>query len=124
MDAACLTPSGAEGPATPGAGGSGAAGSPGAELAARPAGPAVRPGLAGPAVPKGPPAGRPGRPGARAAKPPDSGLCGLALFDKPAGVSTFSLVKDARRILSVRKAGHVGTLDPMATGLAGVLVGP
>jgi tRNA pseudouridine55 synthase len=45
-------------------------------------------------------------------------------MDKPAGVTTFSLVAEARRLLGIRKAGHVGTLDPLATGLAGVLAGP
>ncbi|MDR2612513.1 MAG: tRNA pseudouridine(55) synthase TruB [Deltaproteobacteria bacterium] len=58
--------------------------------------------------------------GARSGKGP----CGLVLFDKPRGVTTFSLVREARKALGIRQAGHVGTLDPLATGLAGVLVGP
>ena len=39
------------------------------------------------------------------------------LVDKPAGVTSFDVVRAVRRILRVRKVGHAGTLDPMATGL-------
>ncbi|MDZ7773810.1 MAG: tRNA pseudouridine(55) synthase TruB [Balneolaceae bacterium] len=39
------------------------------------------------------------------------------LVDKPAGWSSFEVVKLLRRCLDMRKIGHAGTLDPMATGL-------
>src|SRR5215217_9507677 len=44
-------------------------------------------------------------------------LPGLLLVDKPAGMTSHDVVARARRALSVRKVGHAGTLDPMATGL-------
>lgn len=41
----------------------------------------------------------------------------LLLVDKPGGMTSHDVVARARRALSVRKVGHAGTLDPMATGL-------
>src|SRR5829696_7692864 len=48
---------------------------------------------------------------------------GLLLVDKPAGMTSHDVVAVARRVLSVRKVGHAGTLDPMATGLLVLGVG-
>ena len=45
--------------------------------------------------------------------PPD----GLLLIDKPAGITSHDAVAMVRRALRIRKVGHAGTLDPMATGL-------
>ena len=42
---------------------------------------------------------------------------GLLLVDKAGGMTSHDVVARARRVLSVRKVGHAGTLDPMATGL-------
>jgi tRNA pseudouridine55 synthase len=42
---------------------------------------------------------------------------GLLLVDKAPGMTSHDVVARARRVLSVRKVGHAGTLDPMATGL-------
>lgn len=42
---------------------------------------------------------------------------GILLIDKPAGVTSFEVVRRARRALKIRKIGHLGTLDPFATGL-------
>jgi tRNA pseudouridine55 synthase len=42
---------------------------------------------------------------------------GILLIDKPEGVTSFEVVRRARRALKVRKIGHLGTLDPFATGL-------
>ncbi len=39
------------------------------------------------------------------------------LIDKPAGWTSFDVVAKVRGITRIRKAGHAGTLDPMATGL-------
>ena len=46
---------------------------------------------------------------------------GLILLDKPAGITSFSAVNRVRRILNSKKAGHTGTLDPMATGVLVIL---
>ncbi|MBI5273710.1 MAG: tRNA pseudouridine(55) synthase TruB [Chlamydiales bacterium] len=48
---------------------------------------------------------------------------GILLLDKPEGISSFFLVKVLRKITSVKKIGHAGTLDPFATGLMIMLVG-
>lgn len=45
------------------------------------------------------------------------------LIDKPSGWSSFDVVKKIRNILRIKKVGHAGTLDPMATGLLVVLIG-
>ena len=45
------------------------------------------------------------------------------LVDKPPGVTSFGVVKKVRWAVGVKKVGHAGTLDPMATGLLIVLVG-
>ncbi|MFP4207087.1 MAG: tRNA pseudouridine(55) synthase TruB [Wenzhouxiangella sp.] len=43
--------------------------------------------------------------------------CGILLLDKPAGMTSNAALGRARRALGIRKAGHTGTLDPMASGL-------
>ncbi|MDR3113301.1 MAG: tRNA pseudouridine(55) synthase TruB [Endomicrobium sp.] len=50
-------------------------------------------------------------------------LQGLLLFDKPAGITSFTAVHQIKKILNVKKAGHCGTLDPAATGLLLILTG-
>lgn len=50
-------------------------------------------------------------------------LSGVVIIDKPEGVSSFDVVARVRRALGVKKAGHTGTLDPLATGVLPVLVG-
>jgi tRNA pseudouridine55 synthase len=42
---------------------------------------------------------------------------GVIVIDKPAGPSSFGVVKIARRLLQIKKIGHLGTLDPLATGV-------
>jgi tRNA pseudouridine55 synthase len=42
---------------------------------------------------------------------------GLAIVDKPAGMTSHDVVGRMRRITRTRKVGHAGTLDPMATGV-------
>lgn len=44
-------------------------------------------------------------------------LDGVLLLDKPAGMTSNAALQSARRLLNAAKAGHTGTLDPMATGL-------
>ncbi|HUX04587.1 MAG TPA: tRNA pseudouridine(55) synthase TruB [Acidimicrobiales bacterium] len=49
---------------------------------------------------------------------------GLLLIDKPAGVTSHDVVARVRHELHQKKVGHAGTLDPMATGLLILAVGP
>ncbi len=54
---------------------------------------------------------------------PDLSLSGLLLIDKPKGPTSHHMVDAVRRALGGARVGHVGTLDPMATGLLVMLVG-
>lgn len=47
----------------------------------------------------------------------------LVLVDKPAGVTSFDVVRRVGRALGTRRVGHGGTLDPFATGLLVILSG-
>lgn len=49
---------------------------------------------------------------------------GLLLIDKPQGVTSHDVVGHVRRVLNEQRVGHAGTLDPMATGLLILGVGP
>jgi len=49
---------------------------------------------------------------------------GILLFDKPKGITSHDAVDLLRRRLNFKKIGHTGTLDPMATGLLVMLLGP
>ena len=48
---------------------------------------------------------------------------GLLLVDKPAGRTSHDVVDHVRRACHVRRVGHAGTLDPMATGLLPLVLG-
>ncbi|MDD3064990.1 MAG: tRNA pseudouridine(55) synthase TruB [Endomicrobiaceae bacterium] len=48
---------------------------------------------------------------------------GLLLVNKPSGITSFKLVNLIKKKLQVKKAGHCGTLDPLASGLMLVLIG-
>ncbi|MDR2165625.1 MAG: tRNA pseudouridine(55) synthase TruB [Zoogloeaceae bacterium] len=48
---------------------------------------------------------------------------GVLLLDKPAGMTSNAALQKARRLFSAAKAGHTGTLDPMATGLLPICFG-
>ena len=48
---------------------------------------------------------------------------GILCVDKPPEMTSFLCCSVARRLLGVKKAGHAGTLDPMATGVLPVLTG-
>lgn len=48
---------------------------------------------------------------------------GLLLVDKPLGITSFDVIRRLRRQTGVRKIGHAGTLDPLATGLMLMLFG-
>lgn len=51
-------------------------------------------------------------------------LSGILALDKPAGLTSHDVVNRVRHITGERRVGHTGTLDPAATGLLVVLVGP
>jgi len=53
----------------------------------------------------------------------ESGICGVLVMDKSAGVTSHDVVAQVRRILGIRQVGHFGTLDPFATGVLPVSVG-
>ena len=48
---------------------------------------------------------------------------GVVLLDKPAGMSSQGAVTAVKRAFHAEKAGHTGTLDPMATGLLPICLG-
>ncbi|MGY6553984.1 MAG: tRNA pseudouridine(55) synthase TruB [Wenzhouxiangella sp.] len=48
---------------------------------------------------------------------------GILLLDKPLGLSSNAALGVAKRVLGIRKAGHTGTLDPMASGLLALCFG-
>ena len=48
---------------------------------------------------------------------------GLVLLDKPEGITSFRCLGRIKRVLGTRRVGHVGTLDPFASGLLGVVTG-
>ena len=48
---------------------------------------------------------------------------GVIIIDKGEGITSFGAVGAVRRLLGEKKAGHTGTLDPLATGVLPVLVG-
>ena len=50
-------------------------------------------------------------------------MTGIICLDKPCDMTSFTAVKKASRILGVKKAGHTGTLDPMATGVLVIMLG-
>src|SRR5439155_20295001 len=53
----------------------------------------------------------------------NSELDGVLLVDKAEGPTSHDVVSLARRALGVRRIGHAGTLDPMATGLLVLMIG-
>ncbi len=48
---------------------------------------------------------------------------GILLVDKPQGITSHDVVAKMRRVFHIKKVGHAGTLDPMATGLLLILIG-
>ena len=48
---------------------------------------------------------------------------GILVMDKPEGFTSFDVVAKLRGILHIKKIGHTGTLDPLATGVLVVCVG-
>lgn len=50
-------------------------------------------------------------------------ISGFLLFDKPQGITSHDVVDVVRDKFKIRRVGHSGTLDPMATGLLIILIG-
>ena len=48
---------------------------------------------------------------------------GIIIINKPQGFTSQDVVSKVKKILNVKKAGHTGTLDPLATGVLPVLLG-
>jgi len=56
-------------------------------------------------------------------KPVYRDVSGILLLDKPPGLSSNQSLQKARRVFEARKAGHTGSLDPLATGLLPICFG-
>ncbi|QSQ19223.1 tRNA pseudouridine(55) synthase TruB [Pyxidicoccus parkwayensis] len=48
---------------------------------------------------------------------------GVLVIDKPSGPTSFDVVRQVRSLLKLKKVGHTGTLDPMATGVLPLCLG-
>ena len=48
---------------------------------------------------------------------------GVLVIDKPRGPTSHDVVARVRRALGVKRVGHTGTLDPLATGVLPLVVG-
>ncbi len=48
---------------------------------------------------------------------------GLIIVDKPIGKTSFDMVHEIRKKYNIQKVGHIGTLDPLATGVLPILIG-
>lgn len=53
-----------------------------------------------------------------------TGISGVLVVDKPAGMTSHDVVSRVRRATGERRVGHAGTLDPAATGVLVILIGP
>ena len=51
-------------------------------------------------------------------------VSGVIVVDKPVGLTSHDVVQSIRRGTGIRRAGHTGTLDPRASGVLVVLLGP
>ena len=50
------------------------------------------------------------------------GIDGLLIVDKPEGITSLDVVREIKHRLGVKKAGHIGTLDPFATGVLPIVL--
>jgi tRNA pseudouridine55 synthase len=63
------------------------------------------------------------RPSASTTVTPEHAGSGILLLDKPAGLSSNAALQQVRRLLGSPRAGHVGSLDPLATGMLPICLG-
>jgi tRNA pseudouridine55 synthase len=59
----------------------------------------------------------------RVPSPESPAVTGILLLDKPTGISSNRALQQAKRLFGAGKAGHTGSLDPLATGLLPVCFG-
>ena len=50
-------------------------------------------------------------------------ISGILLLDKPVGISSNGALQKVKRLFSAKKAGHTGSLDPIATGMLPICFG-
>jgi len=55
---------------------------------------------------------------------PNNTISGVLVVDKPVGLTSHEVVQIIRRGTNIRRAGHTGTLDPRASGVLVILLGP
>ncbi len=48
---------------------------------------------------------------------------GLLIVDKKEGITSFDVIRNVRKEYNIKKVGHIGTLDPLASGVLPVLIG-
>jgi len=48
---------------------------------------------------------------------------GILVVDKPAGITSYDVIRRLKKIIGAEKIGHAGTLDPIATGVLVILLG-
>ncbi len=48
---------------------------------------------------------------------------GIIIIDKPSGITSHNCISKLRYLLKIRKVGHCGTLDPMASGVLPIMIG-
>ena len=48
---------------------------------------------------------------------------GWIFIDKPEGKTSFDIIRHIKKILKIKKIGHSGTLDPIASGILGIGIG-
>lgn len=63
------------------------------------------------------------RRGGRRHKQTGRKIDGIFLLDKPAGLTSNAALQEVKRIFKARKAGHTGSLDPLATGMLPICLG-
>lgn len=72
---------------------------------------------------RGPRGGQSGVPAGGGTRTPRRALHGVLLLDKPVGLSSNDALQKAKRFFRAEKAGHTGTLDPLASGLLPICFG-
>ena len=58
-----------------------------------------------------------------ARQPKGREISGILILDKPTGMSSNHALQRVKRMFGARKAGHTGSLDPLATGLLPICLG-
>src|ERR1700721_120758 len=56
-------------------------------------------------------------------KPQPAAIDGILVVDKPRGKTSHDIVESVRRLVGFRQIGHLGTLDPLATGVLVLALG-